>query len=206
VNGRKKKGRENGSRRRMLVNGMTGSSKPKRLLPLNLRLLAIADSVPTSLIDELWVFPPLPNRDLACEFLVLVCYDGGPERRRILTSHVDAQRSDPEGDDLEWVQRLKEHGTAPHDWVAGMPDRLLQRLSEAGVPEVIEVGGHAEAWEQAVARFANGDRNGNGNGNGNGHFAEAAPPHVDSHQPPVITFSTINESVLTLSGVHTESE
>jgi len=195
----------------MLVNGMTGAAKPDRVLPLGLRLQAIADSVPTSLIDELWVFPPLPNRELACEFLVLICYDGGPERRRILTSHVDAYREDPDSEDFQWVQKLREHGTAPHDWVTGVPDRLLARLSEAGTPEVIEVGGLAEAWEQAVLRFANGNSNGNGNGNGNGSGngqSVKGPTHVDSRLATAITFSTINETETAVSGdvAYTEPE
>jgi hypothetical protein len=190
----------------MLVKGITRSAKSDGVLPLELRLHAIADNIPTSLIDELWVFPPLPNRDLACEFLILVCYDGGPQRRRILTAHVDTQRSDPETDDFEWVQRLREHGTAPHDWVAGMPDRLLQRLSEAGVPELIEVGGRSATWEEAVQRFANG----NGNGNGNGEAAASGPTRVDSSRSPVIAFTTINETgigtAVSDNGAHTESE
>ncbi|MEE9132567.1 MAG: hypothetical protein V3U13_03320 [Gemmatimonadota bacterium] len=185
---------------------MTRSARSDGVLSLELRLQAIADNIPTSLIDELWVFPPLPNRDLACEFLVLVCYDGGPQRRRILTAHVDTQRSDPESDDFEWVQRLREHGTAPQDWVAGMPDRLLQRLSEAGVPEVIEVGGRLETWEEAVRRFANGS----GNGKGKGEPAVSGPARVDSSLSPVIAFSTINETELSTAvsdnGAYTESE
>lgn len=185
----------------MLVNGMTGASNPDRMLPLGLRLQAIADSVPTSLIDELWVFPPLPNRERACEFLVLICYDGGPERRRILTAHVDAHHADPDSEDFQWVQKLREHGTAPYDWVAGVPDRLLKRLSEAGIPEVIEVGGLSEAWEQAVQRFANG------NGNGNGQ-AVKGPNHVDNRLATAITFSTIDETETAVSGdgANTEPE
>jgi hypothetical protein len=190
VNGSRKKDRRHDSKHRRLVNGVTGSTKPSRLLSLDLRLRAIAAKVPTTLIDELWVFPPLPNRELACEFLVLVCYDGGADRRRILTAHVDAQRSDPESDDLEWVQRLREHGTAPHAWVAHMPDRLLKRLSEAGVPEVIEVGGHSDAWDEAVSRFENG----NGNGNGAGRAVD--PTQVDNGLITGITFSTIDETVV----------
>ncbi len=183
----------------MLLNRAGGSSRRDRVLPLDLRLQAIADNIPTSIIDELWVFPPLPDRDAACEFLVLVCYDGGEERRRIVTAHVDAQRSDGSSEDYEWVQRLREHGTAPHQWVAGMPERLLQRLSEAGIPEVFEVGGQQEAWGRAIERFANGNGNGhgNGNGNGNGNLSSAAL-QVDSRQLPAITFSTINET--TVSG------
>lgn len=170
----------------MLLNGVGGSSRPERVLPLNLRLRAIADNIPTTIIDELWVFPPLPDRDAACEFLVLVCYDGGDDRRRIVTVHVDAQRSDAGGDEFEWVQRLREHGTAPHQWVAGMPERLLQRLSEAGIPEVIEVAGQEEAWAGAIERFS--ETNGNGNAGLGAAFS------VDSRYTQAIAFSTINET------------
>lgn len=179
----------------MLLKGMSGSSKPERALPLDLRLQAIADNVPTSTIDEVWVFPPLPDRDIACEFLVLLCYDGGPDRRRVLTSHVDARRADPEAEEFEWVQRLREHGTAPHEWVSGMPDRLLHRLADAGTPEVIEVCGQAEVWDDVVKRM--GERNGNGNGHGDAFLAESAL--IDSQATSRITFSTINETAVTAS-------
>jgi hypothetical protein len=180
----------------MLLNRMGGSSRPERALPVDLRLQAIADNIPTSLIDELWVFPPLPDRDFACEFIVLVCYDGGEDRRRIVTAHVDAERADPEKDEFQWVQRLREHGTAPHQWVAGMPERLLQRLSEAGIPDVVEVGGRTQAWEEAVSRFANGNGNGNGIGNGNGFGVLGGALAVDSRVLPTITFSTIDETAV----------
>lgn len=170
----------------MLLNRTVRSSRSDRVLPLNLRLQAIADNIPTAIIDELWVFPPLPDRDSACEFLVLVCYNGGDDRRRIVTVQVDAQRSEGGGEELEWVQRLREHGTAPHQWVAGMPERLLQRLSEAGIPEVIEVAGRDEVWAGTIERFSDG--------NGNGHAGIGADFSVDSRHSQAITFSTINET------------
>ncbi|MGD2154315.1 MAG: hypothetical protein PVG79_13675, partial [Gemmatimonadales bacterium] len=148
----------------MLLKGVRGPARPDRVLPLGLRLRAIADKIPASNIDELWVFPPLPNRDLACEFIVLVCYDGGESRRRILTAHVDARFKDAESDEYEWVQRIREQGTTPQRWVAALPDRLLQRLADAGVPEVVRVGGQSEAWEEAVERLSDGNGSGNGSG------------------------------------------
>jgi hypothetical protein len=183
----------------MLLNGMRGRSRPDRALPLDLRLRAIADNVPTSNIDQLWVFPPLPNREVACEFLVLVCYDGGPDRRRILTAHVDAQFRDPESDQLEWVQRLREHGAAPQRWVAGIPDRLLQRLADAGVPEVIDVGGRPRVWEEAITRFAKD------NGNGDGAELPGEGLGVDTRAQRIITFSTIIETAGSGYNAHTES-
>jgi len=174
----------------MLLKGVRGPTRPDRVLPLGLRLRAIVDKIPASNIDELWVFPPLPDRDLACEFIVLVCYDGGESRRRILTSHVDAQFKDAESDEFEWVQRIREQGTTPHRWVAALPDRLLQRLADAGVPEVARVGGRTEAWEEAVERLSNG----NGSGNGDGSKSERSALLIDSGVLPEVTFSTIIET------------
>ncbi len=177
----------------MLLKGVRGPTRPDRVLPLDLRLRAIADNIPASNIDELWVFPPLPNRDLACEFIVLVCFDGGEDRRRILTSHVDAQFKDPESDEFEWVQRIREQGTTPHRWVADIPDRLLHRLADAGVPEVLQVGGESQAWEAAIERLTNGNGSGNGSGNGNGADRDRSALLIDSRVLPEVTFSTIIE-------------
>lgn len=179
----------------MVWGRVNGSARRDPALPLDRRLEAIAENVPTSLIDELWVFPPLPDRDLTSEFIVIVCFDGGQDRRRILTAQVDAQRADQESAEFEWVQRLREHGTAPQGWVSDMPERLLQRLAHAGLPEVIEICGDAESWERAISRFANG----NGNGNGG---AEAGPGdlfRVDSPAKPTISFSTINECAVPIA-------
>ncbi|UCC74580.1 MAG: hypothetical protein JSV86_08530 [Gemmatimonadota bacterium] len=178
----------------MLLKGVRGPTRPDRALPLDLRLRAIADSIPASSIDELWVFPPLPDRDLACEFVVLVCFDGGEDRRRILTAHVDAQFVDPESDDYEWVQRVREQGTAPQRWVSAIPDRLLQRLADAGVPEVVQVGGSAEAWEEALTRFANGNGSGKGSGNGGVSGSQHSALLIDRSVLPEATFTTIIEA------------
>ena len=178
----------------MLLKRMSGQTRPDRALPLDLRLLAIADSIPAASIDELWVFPPLPDRDIACEFVVLVCFDGGQDRRRILTSHVDAEFADPESEEFELVQRVREQGTAPQRYISDIPDRLLCRLAEAGTPEVIEVGGRAEAWEAALAQLADGSGNGNGNGNGAGLGVALGVAHVDSALKREISFVTIIES------------
>ncbi|UCC83173.1 MAG: hypothetical protein JSW46_19840 [Gemmatimonadota bacterium] len=172
------------------------------MLPLELRLRAIADNIPAANIDELWVFPPLPNRDLACEFIVLVCFDGGEDRRRILTSPVDARFKDPESDEFEWVQRIREQGTTSQRWVAAIPDRLLQRLADAGVPEVVRVGGESEAWEAAVERLTNG----NGCENGDGAERERSALLIDSSVIPVVSFSTIIEADVPGNGSPSELE
>ena len=178
-----------------MLSGMNGSSSPEHALPLEHRLRALGENVSASSIDELWVFPPLPNRDVACEFLVLICFDG-QDRRRILTAHVDAERADPESDEFEWVQRIKEHGAVPRPWISEIPDRMLRRLAESGVPEIVEVGGSAEAWEAAIARFANG----NGSSNGAGNVGGAAVRQVDNGRDRRIVFDTALSSTALETG------
>lgn len=198
-------GHGHGSRGRKLLMGVKGPSRPDRILPLDRRLRALAERIPASDIDQVWIFPPLPNRDHACEFLVLVCYDGGDDRRRILTSHVDAEFREPEGDEFEWVQRVREHGTAPLRWVTEMPERLLQRLNDAGVPEVVEIGGKCAAFEDAVDRFTNGGGAANGNGHGGETSLMEELLNVDSRVQREISFSTVIEAVAPGDGSPTES-
>ncbi|NIR46001.1 MAG: hypothetical protein GWN99_16365 [Gemmatimonadetes bacterium] len=182
----------------MLLKGMNRGSRSDRALPLDARLQAIASRIPTAKIDELWVFPPLPNREITSEFVVLVCFDGDEERRRILTAQMDAEFTDPDSDEVRWVQRVREQGTAPQRWLSDIPDRLLGRLADAGTPEIIEVGGAPEAWAEAVARFADGNGRGNGNGGGNGNGVKRGvalgTAQVDSALKREISFSTIIES------------
>ncbi len=187
----------NGSRRGAKP-GRAGMARRLRTVPgvpLELRLRALAEAIPASTIDEIWVFPPLPDREIASEFIVLVCYDGGAARRRILTAHMDARRPDPERDEVEWVQRVREHGAAPHDWVAGIPDRLLKRLSDVGVPEVIRVEGRPEAWEAVVARYANG----------NG-AASAGAAEFDMAVQKRISFTTVSEMAASGNGAHRKAD
>ena len=172
MNDRRANGRVNGNRRRQWIRGPDGRLRRDEILPLTVRLKEIEERVPPSEIDALWIFPPLPDREISCEFIVLSCYDG-PERRRIITAHVEARPSDSEASDLRWVQRMLEHGAAPEGWVSGMPDRLLGRLSDAGVPRVVEIGGEPERWLEAVRTLAHGGGNGHVTG-GNGHAR-----HVD---------------------------
>jgi hypothetical protein len=168
-----------GARRRAWLTRRNGRNG-EPALPLDVRLRAIGERIEISEIDELWVFPPLPDRDGAAEFIVLSCYDG-PGRRRVVTAHVEPQRDEQAAEEPEitWVQRLHEHGAAPEDWVSGIPDRLLQRLSEAGVPRVVEIGGQPERWVEAI----DGLTGGNG-AHGNATAADGrAPNRVDSAGP-----------------------
>lgn len=181
MNPQRTTGRLNGDRTRQLLKGVEARRPAERDLPLHERLRALAEEVSPADIDELWVFPPLPNREAAAEFLLLTGYHVESDRhRRVITAHVEAEFEDEEGLDFVWVQRVERVGPVPQDWLESLPDSLLGRFAEAGTPEVHEIGGQPEAWEALLARFAEaggGVRNGNGGSNGNGLDVEggAAP-------------------------------
>lgn len=179
---RRKNGRGKSAGYRRVLGALNGNSRPERSLPLDARLRAIGDHISPTQIAELWVFPPLPDRDATSEFLLLACYDG-TDRRRIVTAQLEARLADPEDEEYDWVLRLEEHGAAPEGWVAGIPDRLLRRLSEAGVPEVVEIGGQPERWADAIQRFADGDG------------ASAAPGHgyIDSVPAAKVVSNTLEK-------------
>lgn len=172
-------GRLNESTRRKLLQGVESRRPAGRDLPLADRLRAIAEELPPTSIDELWVFPPLPSRDTGSEFILLTSFDG-PTRRRVITAHMEAAFEDEDGTEFVWVQRVHELGVVPQDWLESLPDGLLRRLAEAGVPHVVEVGGRLEVWAEALDHYANGVEDGNGAGirphltNGTGHVDSPA--------------------------------
>ncbi len=153
----------NGNSRRKLLQGVDARRPPERDLPLEARLRAIADELSPTSIDELWVFPPLPSRDAGSEFILVTSFDG-PERRRVLTAHVEPEFKDETSDEFTWVQRLRELGAVPQNWLESLPDGLLRRLAEAGIPQVLEIGGQLEAWEEAVTSIASANGHGNSSG------------------------------------------
>jgi hypothetical protein len=190
VSEQRSNGRLNGNRRRLLQ-GVDSRRSPDRDLPLAARLRALAEHHPPTSIDELWVFPPLQNRGAAGEFILVTSFEVlGAGRRRVVTAHVEPEFKDEDGVEFVWVQRIVEVGAVRQEWLEALPDSLLGRFAEAGVPEVLEIGGRAEAWEEALTRFANENGNGHQNGSappsGNGAAADSghAAVRVDSPATP----------------------
>ncbi len=163
--------RLNANNRRRLLQGVDARRAPEQDLSLQARLEALAERVHPSNIDELWVFPPLPNRETASEFILVTGFEAGSDgHRHVITAHVEAEFVDEEGTEFCWVQRIEEVGPVPCEWLRSLPDSLLGRLAEAGVPEVVEIGGKLEAWEAVVSRFGGKVEAGNGNGSGAASF------------------------------------
>lgn len=141
--------------------------KPPMELPARLR--AVHEELGATAVDRVWVFSPLSHQDPAAEFVLLSCYDGAPDRRRVLVARLVLEPLDDEGHEVRWVQRLEAHGTAPREVIPRVADRLSRRVGDSSAPIVAEIGGAPERWDAFLRGLANGDSGTNGHGAGNGN-------------------------------------
>lgn len=125
-------------------------------LDLGGRLKAAGDELGASAVDEVWIFPPLPNQEPPTEFVMLSCFDGAPERRRVVVARLTLEPLDEEGDEVRWVQKLEEHGTAPQDVIPRLAERLLRRAGDSNAPLVAEIRGAPERWSDFLGHVTNG--------------------------------------------------
>lgn len=140
-------------------------------LELDARLRAVHEELGAA-VDQVWVFTPLAHQDPASEFVLLSCYDGAPDRRRVVVARLCLEPLDEEGHEVRWVQRLEVQGTAPRDVVPRLVERLSRRVGEPTTPVVAEIAGAPERWEKFLTEIAGHAANGNGqgaNGHRNGH-------------------------------------
>lgn len=146
----------------------------RRLKPpmeLDVRLRAVHEELGATAVDQVWVFTPLPHQDPASEFVLLSCYDGAPDRRRVVVARLCLEALDEEGHDVRWIQRLEVHGTAPRDAIPRLAERLSRRAGDPTTPVVAEIGGLPDRWEAFLRDLLRAEANGNGNANGNGGFS-----------------------------------
>lgn len=140
-------------------------------MELDARLRAVHEELGAAVVDRVWVFSPLSHQDPAAEFVLLSCFDGAPERRRVIVARLILEPLDEEGHEVRWVQKLEAYGTAPRDVVPRMAERLSRRAGDPSAPRVAEIGGSADRWEAFLRELANGRGNAaypNGDGGGNG--------------------------------------
>ena len=143
---------------------------------LEARLRAAAETLDPSAVDQVWIFPPLPDQEPAAEFLLFSCYDGAPDRRRVIAARVTVEPIDEAGLEVRWVQRLDVHGTAPRDILPRVADRLVRRTGTPAPPRVVEIGGAPERWEALLAELASRPADGaDGGANGAGRV-DTRPP------------------------------
>lgn len=135
-------------------------------MELDARLRAVHAELGAAAVDQVWVFTSLPHQDPASEFVLLSCYDGAPDRRRVVVARLCLESLDDEGHEVRWIQRLEAHGTAPRDAIPRLAERLSRRAGDPAAPVVGAIGGDPDRWEAFVRDLLRAESNGNGHGNG----------------------------------------
>jgi hypothetical protein len=112
----------------------------------------LAEYVPPTLVDYLWIFPPRRVAAGESTVLVVAAFDEH-ERRRVLTGRFTVAR-DRRGTATVRVQ-YDEHGTAPDDAVPRIVQGVLRRLGEdaAAEPAEVHVAGLQQRWDELITEL-----------------------------------------------------
>lgn len=138
------------------------------------RLRAVGRAVAPEEIGELWIFPPLSERESSAEFLLFTrrleegrrrVYsaraaaraDGGPEDGRGPGGDGTGARVRGDGGAEDAAprnggpgQRITEHGSVPSGRVHRLVDRFRRRLEDGGEPLHVVIEGRRERWSSLL--------------------------------------------------------
>jgi CRISPR/Cas system-associated protein Cas5 (RAMP superfamily) len=118
---------------------------------------AIADHIPVTAIDEVWIFPPHRVGRAESVVAVVSAFEDGADRRRIFTARCTVVR-EPKGPGT--VQReVAEEGSAPAERLGRLIEGVLRRLGDelpTAPPRQVRVGGDAARWEAVLGELESG--------------------------------------------------
>jgi hypothetical protein len=113
----------------------------------------VAEQVPVSAIDYLWIFPA--RKVAAGESIVLVVggFDVDPARRRVFTAHFLVNRNRKGAATV--TARFAEHASAPDVAVPRVVQGVLRRLGEdaAAEPREERIGGEQQRWDALIVEL-----------------------------------------------------
>ena len=115
-------------------------------------LAAVADRVPPSTVDAVWLFPPRQLGARESGLAVLSVYAGGGAEgpRTIYTLHYVLEPPAPKAKPVR-TDELAEQGSVPRDRVDRIIEGVLRRLQEPESPDVREVEGDEGRWAALLA-------------------------------------------------------
>lgn len=118
-------------------------------------LRSVVDRISVAEIDRVWVFPPLTSGRRERGLVVVACYDGDGESRRIVTVAYAGELTSA-GVSVETTH--VEEGIAPSDRLDRVIAGVVSRSEmELGGPRDVEVGGDPRAMEDLVEELEPGD-------------------------------------------------
>lgn len=117
-------------------------------LPRALR--ALAERVPPTTMDRVWIFPPLRTGRRETGLVAAGCYTDGPRHLLVTLSY----RSEETGRGVTFESSFQEEGEAPPDRLPRIMDGVVRRLEETpGDPRSHEVAGRRERLAEIVAEL-----------------------------------------------------
>ena len=119
---------------------------------LHALLARVAERVPPSLMDALWIFPTRMAAGAESTVIVVASFDEtDPERRTIATAHFRVTRDKRGKATVAFT--MQEHGSAPVGATQRVVDGVLRRLGdEVGkeAPRHVELDGAESAWRELI--------------------------------------------------------
>ncbi|MGH7471671.1 MAG: hypothetical protein ACRENP_27275 [Longimicrobiales bacterium] len=142
------------AKRRVPVPGwLTGRADTGGLPALLTRL---AQAVPVTTIDEVWLFPTRRLSGFESTVIVLSLYTDEPDRRRVVTAHFKATRNKRGEATID--TSLEDHAVAPADRLIRVIDGVLRRLGDdlAATPQAARISGEEERYQALIEASASG--------------------------------------------------
>ena len=100
-------------------------------------------------LDRLWIFPPLRRGRREWGLIAVSAFQGGEERRSLVTVTYAAEHSGKEGVKVE--TSFRHEGEAPADRFPGlMKGVVLRGGEERGEPREVDVSGSAEKLDELL--------------------------------------------------------
>lgn len=106
----------------------------------------LAQRVPPTAIDEIWIFPTRRIAIGESTVFVVAASQEDPERRRVITARYAVSRSNKGVATVQ--EKIDEHGTAPVSAVTRIIQGVLRRMGEEGEqqPRTVPIERDLERW------------------------------------------------------------
>ncbi len=108
--------------------------------------MQVASRVAPPVIEEIWIFPPLPDLEESSEFVVFTRREEDG-RLRLYTARPRARAADPD------AEEVTAHGAVPPDRVPRLLARFQRRVGTEHEPVHVALGGSERRW-RALVRLA----------------------------------------------------
>jgi hypothetical protein len=102
-------------------------------------------------IDQLWVFPPMKRGRQEWGVIAASCFVEDADRRALFTLRYSAELT---GNGTTLESEITPEGEAPPDRLPRVMEGVVRRAEDQlGNPRVMEIGGRAEVFDEALEEY-----------------------------------------------------